>query len=148
MTHLRQAWAVPSKPRPIVIIGAGGVVRTAHPAAETAKVNLLDGGYPEVLARPSESVRAWLNTVAKNLVIDDRRSARFTREQQTEEMLEPYVGITPQSRFDVAAAREELDIIWRREMLRDAYVPRWVAVRTPIATLRAPIMVLNCRVMS
>ena len=30
MTHLRQAWAVPSKPRPIVIIGAGGVVRTAH----------------------------------------------------------------------------------------------------------------------
>ena len=30
MTHLRQAWAVPSRPRPIVIIGAGGVVRTAH----------------------------------------------------------------------------------------------------------------------
>jgi predicted dehydrogenase len=30
MTHLRQAWAVPSKPRPIVIIGAGGVVRVAH----------------------------------------------------------------------------------------------------------------------
>ena len=30
ITHLRQAWAVPSRPRPIVIIGAGGVVRTAH----------------------------------------------------------------------------------------------------------------------
>lgn len=30
MTHLRQAWAVPSQPRPIAIIGAGGVVRTAH----------------------------------------------------------------------------------------------------------------------
>jgi predicted dehydrogenase len=30
MTHLRQAWAVPSKPRPIVVIGAGGVVSTAH----------------------------------------------------------------------------------------------------------------------
>jgi predicted dehydrogenase len=30
MTHLRQAWPVPSRPRPIVIIGAGGVVRTAH----------------------------------------------------------------------------------------------------------------------
>jgi RNA polymerase sigma-70 factor (ECF subfamily) len=43
---------------------------------------------PEVLARPSESVRAWLNTVAKNLVIDDRRSARFTREQQTDEVPE------------------------------------------------------------
>jgi predicted dehydrogenase len=30
MTHLRQAWALPSRPRPIVIIGAGGIVRTAH----------------------------------------------------------------------------------------------------------------------
>jgi predicted dehydrogenase len=30
MTQLRQAWALPSAPRPIVIIGAGGVVRTAH----------------------------------------------------------------------------------------------------------------------
>jgi predicted dehydrogenase len=30
MTDLRQAWDVPSRPRPIVIIGAGGVVRTAH----------------------------------------------------------------------------------------------------------------------
>ena len=30
MTHLRQAWGVPSRPRPIVIVGAGGIVRTAH----------------------------------------------------------------------------------------------------------------------
>src|SRR5687767_4019681 len=30
ITHLRQAWAMPARPRPIVIIGAGGVVRTAH----------------------------------------------------------------------------------------------------------------------
>lgn len=30
MMPLRQAWALPSRPRPIVIIGAGGVVRTAH----------------------------------------------------------------------------------------------------------------------
>ena len=29
-TQLRQAWNVPSRPRPIVIIGAGGIVRTAH----------------------------------------------------------------------------------------------------------------------
>jgi predicted dehydrogenase len=27
---LRQAWRVPSRPRPIVVIGAGGIVRTAH----------------------------------------------------------------------------------------------------------------------
>jgi glutathione-specific gamma-glutamylcyclotransferase len=42
-----------------------------------------------------------------------------------------------------AAAREELDIIWRREMLSDAYVPRWVAVRTPMATLRAITFTIN-----
>ena len=28
--NLRQAWAVPSNPRPIVCIGAGGIIRTAH----------------------------------------------------------------------------------------------------------------------
>jgi predicted dehydrogenase len=28
--NLRQSWALPSRPRPIVIIGAGGIVRTAH----------------------------------------------------------------------------------------------------------------------
>lgn len=38
LAHLRQAWAVPSRPRPIVIIGAGGVVRTAHlPAYQRLK---------------------------------------------------------------------------------------------------------------
>jgi predicted dehydrogenase len=30
MADLRQAWDVPSHPRPIVVIGAGGIVRTAH----------------------------------------------------------------------------------------------------------------------
>ena len=43
---------------------------------------------PEVLEQPSESVRAWLFTVAKNLVIDDRRSARYNRELQPEFMPE------------------------------------------------------------
>src|SRR3979490_166529 len=39
---------------------------------------------PEVLEQPMDHVRAWLFTVARNLVIDDRRSARYTRELQTE----------------------------------------------------------------
>jgi predicted dehydrogenase len=30
MTDLRQAWEVPSSPRPIVLVGAGAIVRTAH----------------------------------------------------------------------------------------------------------------------
>ncbi|MGH6918672.1 MAG: gamma-glutamylcyclotransferase [Geminicoccaceae bacterium] len=41
------------------------------------------------------------------------------------------------------AAREELDIVWRREMISDAYVPRWVDVRTPIATVRAITFTIN-----
>ena len=41
------------------------------------------------------------------------------------------------------AAMEELDIVWRREMLSDAYVPRWVAVRTPMATVRAITFTIN-----
>jgi RNA polymerase sigma-70 factor (ECF subfamily) len=39
---------------------------------------------PEVLSQPPENVRKWLHTVARNLVIDDRRSARYTRELQSE----------------------------------------------------------------
>ena len=31
-----------------------------------------------------DSLRAWLHTVARNLVIDDRRSSRYKRELQTE----------------------------------------------------------------
>src|SRR5262245_38231163 len=30
MPHLRQAWPIPSNPRPIVIVGAGAIVRTVH----------------------------------------------------------------------------------------------------------------------
>jgi predicted dehydrogenase len=30
MTDLRQSWPVPSRPRPIVVVGAGAIVRTAH----------------------------------------------------------------------------------------------------------------------
>ena len=30
MTDLRQSWPLPSRPRPIVIVGAGAIVRTAH----------------------------------------------------------------------------------------------------------------------
>ena len=41
------------------------------------------------------------------------------------------------------AAREELDIVWRREMISDAYVPRWVSVRTPVATVRALTFTIN-----
>lgn len=39
---------------------------------------------PNVLDQRESSARAWLFTVARNLVIDDRRSARHTHEYPTE----------------------------------------------------------------
>ena len=38
---------------------------------------------PELLEHCTDGVRAWLYTVARNQVIDDRRSARYARELQT-----------------------------------------------------------------
>jgi RNA polymerase sigma-70 factor (ECF subfamily) len=43
---------------------------------------------PDLLEQPSESARAWLFTVARNVVIDDRRSSRYTREFSTEDVPE------------------------------------------------------------
>lgn len=40
--------------------------------------------HPEVLQRHDEGVRAWLFTTARNLVIDDLRSARRKREYAAE----------------------------------------------------------------
>ncbi|WP_154793184.1 sigma-70 family RNA polymerase sigma factor [Occultella kanbiaonis] len=44
--------------------------------------------HPEVMERAEGPRRAWLFTVARNLVIDDRRSARSTRERTTEHLPE------------------------------------------------------------
>lgn len=43
---------------------------------------------PELLAQDSDGIRAWLYTVARNQVIDDRRSARYARELQTDSVPE------------------------------------------------------------
>jgi RNA polymerase sigma-70 factor (ECF subfamily) len=43
---------------------------------------------PEILEQGDESARAWLFTVARNLVIDDRRSARYGHEIVTDDIPE------------------------------------------------------------
>ena len=53
---------------------------------------------PEVLQRPDEGVRAWLFTTARNLVIDDLRSARRKREYAAETL--PDQWCVDQSRAD------------------------------------------------
>jgi RNA polymerase sigma-70 factor, ECF subfamily len=42
--------------------------------------------HPEVTSDQERSVRPWLYTVARNLVIDDRRSARFRNETETPDL--------------------------------------------------------------
>lgn len=44
--------------------------------------------HPTILQQNSDATRAWLFTVARNMVIDDRRSARFRRESATETLPE------------------------------------------------------------
>lgn len=46
--------------------------------------------HPLILQQNDGSARAWLFTVARNLVIDDRRSARFKRERSSD--LLPEIG--------------------------------------------------------
>jgi cation transport protein ChaC len=41
------------------------------------------------------------------------------------------------------AVEEELAIVWRREMLSGAYVPRWVGVHTALGELRAITFLIN-----
>jgi RNA polymerase sigma-70 factor (ECF subfamily) len=43
---------------------------------------------PAILEQGEDAARAWLFTVARNLVIDDRRSARYAREISTDELPE------------------------------------------------------------
>ena len=42
--------------------------------------------HPEVTDESERSARAWLFTVARNLIIDERRSARYRNESGTPDM--------------------------------------------------------------
>jgi RNA polymerase sigma-70 factor (ECF subfamily) len=44
--------------------------------------------HPEILAQGESAARSWLYTVARNIVIDDRRSARHNNEYGTDEVPE------------------------------------------------------------
>jgi RNA polymerase sigma-70 factor, ECF subfamily len=55
---------------------------------------------PDILEQPTDSVRAWTFTVARNLVIDDRRSARFAREWSTDVLPERQTGDPIDPAFD------------------------------------------------
>ncbi|MBF4574176.1 sigma-70 family RNA polymerase sigma factor [Herbiconiux sp. VKM Ac-1786] len=58
-------------------------------AEDVVQETLLRAGRkPAILEQGDEEARAWMFTVARNLVIDDRRSARHNREFATDELPE------------------------------------------------------------
>lgn len=72
-----------------------------------------------------ESTRAWLHTVARNLVIDDRRSARFKRELQPETMPDrssPDIFGPAVDRFVVSDALKSLSPEHRAVLVRVHYL--------------------------
>ena len=85
---------------------------------------------PDILEQSSESARAWLFTVARNLVIDDRRSARFTRELQSDNLPErPSLdAIGPAvDKWVLADALKSLSSDHRNAIVRAYYLGQTVA---------------------
>ncbi len=86
--------------------------------------------HPEVLERGEDATRAWLFTVARNLVIDDRRSARFSRELSTDEVPERAREDDTDALLDawlVADALASLSIEHRTVVVRAYYLGHSVA---------------------
>jgi len=59
MIALQQAWPMPSTPRPIVIIGAGGIVKDAHLPAYRKAGFLVAGLYDRDRARAEALAQEW-----------------------------------------------------------------------------------------
>ncbi|MDB5675367.1 MAG: oxidoreductase [Sphingomonas bacterium] len=59
MTALQQAWPIPSTPRPIVIIGTGGIVKDAHLPAYRKGGFTVAGLYDPDHARAEALAREW-----------------------------------------------------------------------------------------
>lgn len=84
----------------------------------------------EILDQPGDAARAWLFTVARNLVIDDRRSARFNRELQTDDLPErPSLdAIGPAvDKWILADALKSLSADHRTAIVRSYYLGQTVA---------------------
>jgi RNA polymerase sigma-70 factor (ECF subfamily) len=86
--------------------------------------------HPEVLTREEGATRAWLYTVVRNLVIDDRRSARYVRERSTDRAPDTAQADATQAVLDswlVADALEQLTPEHRAVVVGAYYAGRSVA---------------------
>jgi len=78
---------------------------------------------PDVLTQDDDVARAWMFTVARNLVIDDRRSARHRREVDTAEVPERAGGGSTEDVLDVLLIADALAALSpeHRAVVVDAY---------------------------
>jgi RNA polymerase sigma-70 factor (ECF subfamily) len=80
-------------------------------AADVVQETLLRAWqHPEVDDDGERSVRAWLFTVARNLIIDESRTARYRRERSTPDDMGALDGAGP----------DEVDAVLNRLMIADA----------------------------
>ena len=85
---------------------------------------------PQVLEQDEAAVRAWLFTVVRNLVIDDRRSARVRRELPSEEVPDRSYADETDAALDtwlVMDALAQLSEEHRRVIVHAYYVRRSIA---------------------
>jgi RNA polymerase sigma-70 factor (ECF subfamily) len=90
--------------------------------------------HPEVADNNERSARAWLFTVARNIVIDETRTARFRRELSTPDDVGAFDGACPD---EVDAAMDRLligDALARltpehREVVRRSYFQGWTTAQ-------------------
>ncbi|MCS5736149.1 sigma-70 family RNA polymerase sigma factor [Herbiconiux daphne] len=104
------------------------VVRLTHDhnfAQDVVQESLLRAWKkPAILEQSDESARAWLFTVARNLVIDDRRSARHAHEFSTDELPEPAAR----------SQRDETDAVLDKWLLADALLSLSLEHRTAVVS--------------
>lgn len=89
--------------------------------------------HPEVTADVDRSARAWLFTVARNMIIDERRSARFRNETGVPdpEQVADHVGAAAPDQVDTALDRLLLSTALsqlseeHRAVIRRAYYQGW-----------------------
>src|SRR3954452_11877461 len=125
MRALHQAYA---RPLQSYVVRLTGDHELAQDVVQEAMVRAWK--HPDVLEREEGATRAWLYTVVRNLVIDDRRSARHVRERTTERTPDTPQPDETQAVLDgwlVADALEQLSAEHRAVVVGAYYGGRSVA---------------------
>ncbi|SPM38607.1 DNA-directed RNA polymerase specialized sigma subunit, sigma24 family, partial [Mycobacterium numidiamassiliense] len=93
--------------------------------------------HPEVIGDTERSARAWLFTVARNMIIDDRRSARYrnvvasTDEAGTPEQATPDEVNSALDKLLIADAMTQLSAE-HRAVVERAYYRGWTTAQTAV----------------